>query len=724
MAKWNLIAPPTFLNELLGLPAEVSRRVTQKVKVIERDPISAQGDAKKIGNHKPPIYRARIGDYRLFYSFGDGWVKLLCVRKRDGRTYQDALPDVGAPETAPPASLVATEPPPASPAGQAAEEPAVYAAADEPLTPDDEADARLLAPEPAASSLEPRPLPVVISAELLRQWQIPANHWPALLQSTTEDDLLAAGLPVLLFDRVCDILFPRSIAEIARQPEYVLPEPEDLDRYIEGELTAFLLRLDTDQQRILDTALDGPALVKGGPGTGKSVLAIYRSARLVEAGRTPVLFTTYTNALVSYSEQLLERLLGAPPADRGVEVNTVDSVIMRRYTQAYGRPRFATDGQLEDALERALDSADIPAANVFDRKVRMEVLRKLGLDYLLEELCDVIDARGIASREDYLALERRGRGVPLRANVRAALWAVYAAWATDLDRQGLTTWDRMRRQALALAEADSARPYQALVIDEAQDLSPVALRFLLASVASPQGIYLTADASQSLYQRGFSWKAIHSDLSVRGRSVLLRRNYRNTAEITAACAAILQGSGAGDDESVAQESAAHHGGAPTLRFARGGDGEATAIRDFFIAAAHELRLPIHAGAVLCHSKQLAQQIAGRLARMGTPAEFMDSREIDLRKPVVKVLTLHAAKGLEFPMVAIARLEAGSLPHTLSQLPEEEQAVVRDQQRRLFYVGCSRAMRALLVCAAADSPSMFLEGLDAPLWRRVEEHRGA
>jgi superfamily I DNA/RNA helicase/mRNA-degrading endonuclease RelE of RelBE toxin-antitoxin system len=712
MAKWNLIAPPTFLNELLGLPADVSRRVTQKVKVIERDPISAQGDAKKIGDHTPPIYRTRIGNYRLFYSFGDGWVKLICIRKRDDRTYADDLPDRGSPATAPPANLIATELP------EERTEAATFATAEPAiLAEDDEADARLLTPEPAASpSAEPRLLPVVISTERLHQWQIPQNHWPILLQSTTEDDLLVADLPVALFDRICDILFPRSVAEIVRQPEYVLSTPADLDRYIEGELTAFLLRLDADQQRILETSLEGPALVKGGPGTGKSVLAIYRTARLVEAGRTPALFTTYTNALVGYSEQLLERLLGAPPVDRGVEVNTVDSVIMRRYTQAHGRPRFATDGQLEDALERALDSANIPAANVFDRKVRREVLRKLGRDYLHEELCDVIDARGIASCEAYVSMDRRGRGVPLRANVREAVWAVYETWTADLDHQGLTTWERMRRTALALAEADTVRPYQSLVIDEAQDLSPVALRFLLASVASPQGLYLTADASQSLYQRGFSWKAIHGDLNVRGRSVLLRRNYRNTAEITAACASILHGTGAGDDESVAQESAIHHGHAPTILFTRGGESEATAIRDFFVAAARELRLPIHAGAVLCHSKQLAQQIAGRLARMGTPAEFMDSREIDLRKPVVKVLTLHAAKGLEFPMVAIARLEAGSLPHHLSQLPEEEQAVVRDQQRRLFYVGCSRAMRALLVCATADNPSPFVEGLDAPLWQ--------
>lgn len=47
MPKWTLITPPTFMHELIGLPQQVSRLVTQKVKVLERDPISAQGDAKK-----------------------------------------------------------------------------------------------------------------------------------------------------------------------------------------------------------------------------------------------------------------------------------------------------------------------------------------------------------------------------------------------------------------------------------------------------------------------------------------------------------------------------------------------------------------------------------------------------------------------------------------------------------------------------------------------------
>lgn len=72
MTKYQIITPPTFLNELIGLPAKTQKTALQKVKVLERDPISAQGDAKKLKNRVPPLYRVRIGDYRLIYTFDAG----------------------------------------------------------------------------------------------------------------------------------------------------------------------------------------------------------------------------------------------------------------------------------------------------------------------------------------------------------------------------------------------------------------------------------------------------------------------------------------------------------------------------------------------------------------------------------------------------------------------------------------------------------------------------
>jgi len=73
---------------------------------------------------------------------------------------------------------------------------------------------------------------------------------------------------------------------------------------------------------------------------------------------------------------------------------------------------------------------------------------------------------------------------------------------------------------------------------------------------------------------------------------------------------------------------------------------------------------------------------------------------------VQLLTLHRAKGLEFDAVAIVRVEEGELP--IRQAKTDE---ARDDERRLLYVGLTRARRHLLVSwLAAKKPSRFLSEL--------------
>ncbi len=86
------------------------------------------------------------------------------------------------------------------------------------------------------------------------------------------------------------------------------------------------------------------------------------------------------------------------------------------------------------------------------------------------------------------------------------------------------------------------------------------------------------------------------------------------------------------------------------------------------------------------------------------------------KDVVTLMTLHAAKGLEFPVVFIAGLDEGSLPHARSCDSREH----LDEERRLFYVGATRAMQRLYLVRAqrrllfgrvmASTPSRFLADL--------------
>ncbi len=99
-------------------------------------------------------------------------------------------------------------------------------------------------------------------------------------------------------------------------------------------------------------------------------------------------------------------------------------------------------------------------------------------------------------------------------------------------------------------------------------------------------------------------------------------------------------------------------------------------------------------------------------------------ESGTRDAKVWMMTMHAAKGLEFPMVVIAGLEEGLFPHSRSSEDEEE----LEEERRLCYVGMTRAQSQLVLTSAArrrvfgeyqsTEPSRFLDEIPAELIERI------
>ncbi|MBP5300793.1 MAG: hypothetical protein J6Y80_05245 [Victivallales bacterium] len=103
---------------------------------------------------------------------------------------------------------------------------------------------------------------------------------------------------------------------------------------------------------------------------------------------------------------------------------------------------------------------------------------------------------------------------------------------------------------------------------------------------------------------------------------------------------------------------------------------------------------------------------------------------------VVLMTLHSSKGLEFPYVFIAGVEDGILPHSRATNPHggyEEDSEQLEEERRLFYVGITRAKRAVYLSHVAlrfqyggyspSQPSRFLAEIPRNLLRRFVYRHG-
>jgi DNA helicase-2/ATP-dependent DNA helicase PcrA len=116
----------------------------------------------------------------------------------------------------------------------------------------------------------------------------------------------------------------------------------------------------------------------------------------------------------------------------------------------------------------------------------------------------------------------------------------------------------------------------------------------------------------------------------------------------------------------------------------------------------------------------------------TVADFLENITLasdvdgwDERQDCVSVMTLHAAKGLEFPVVYVVAAEQGLLPHERSLGREEEV----EEERRLAFVGMTRAKEELYLCHARlrefrgqtlyAVPSMFLDELPSDAIRSLD-----
>ena len=121
-------------------------------------------------------------------------------------------------------------------------------------------------------------------------------------------------------------------------------------------------------------------------------------------------------------------------------------------------------------------------------------------------------------------------------------------------------------------------------------------------------------------------------------------------------------------------------------------------------------------------------VAGLTSYLEDKALISDADTIDDDEDKVTLITLHAAKGLEFPVVFLVGLEEGLLPHARATASEDEREL--EEERRLAYVGITRAMKLLYITHAfmrtrfgqeePSEPSRFLQALPEVAVERVSQ----
>lgn len=279
--------------------------------------------------------------------------------------------------------------------------------------------------------------------EQLVELGLPREHATRLLSARDQTEFLSAC------DGLDEELFGRAVAALTQSPEEwrqanLSPEEWEREQLLSaitgfGQISGFtpflsaeeahevfrrpieewMVFLHPDQLELARTTFAGPARVRGGPGTGKTVLALHRAVALGKRypprdGEPRVLFTTFVKSLTDVLEELFERIPGALPGS--VDFSTADSLAFRLCPVEI-RGGGVQQGKVDAAFESAWRETWAAEA----------ALREAGLSkrYVRDEINRLIKGRGLTHEKEYLSLSRSGRLTPLKAPVRATIWALH-----------------------------------------------------------------------------------------------------------------------------------------------------------------------------------------------------------------------------------------------------------------------------------------------------------
>ena len=558
------------------------------------------------------------------------------------------------------------------------------------------------------------------------------------------DEALQAVQALTDAEKVWDLPIPENVQmtlyDILSNPKWTLDDLLDsrqllyrttvdqLEGYCEGKIKQLLLNLNEEQESYVHIRATGPVLIKGVAGSGKTTIGLYRAHHLAEllaeqsrmlGEGASVLLLTYTTTLTKALQQLYHELYGED-LPYAITVESVKDWMIELLRSTGLQLSQADDGIRHSLVEDAKKEFFRNLSDPMTVSAAFGWLSQKNSQFFLDEFDMVIRARRIKTLKQYQAIKRIGRGSALsREGDRPVVWDIYQRYQQKLDENGLFDWADLAR--LVEKHCAPLPQYEVVIVDEAQDLPPSDLHLtslLVNEYSGLRGLTLLADPAQSIYYRGIPWK--EAGINIQGRTRILAKNYRNTRQILEAASCIVKSCDdlKNEEEFIPSLSSHRNGPVPLLVSYSSSNDSNTFLANEIIKLCQRGQYRPGDIAVLSRGKTLLTKYIDRfLSQQNIQCRYFRDNEFHVLGNEVKLITMHSAKGLEFPVVFIVGLDDRYMP----SIRDDSDTKLEDelQERKLFYVSMTRAAERLYLLRPQRGRSRFIYDLDDSTVNQIE-----
>ena len=500
--------------------------------------------------------------------------------------------------------------------------------------------------------------------------------------------------------------------------------------------------LSNEQISIATYQQNGVIRVNGGPGSGKTLVAVKRAIFLAKDKAynyaekdDKILFLFYNKSLERTIKKLFESDKDYEKVKDKIEIKSIDAFLVNDYINSNNK-------EFLEFVKRARNNIKFVKTKNPERKERIKNILKTrsiefknftveDAEFILSEI-DWLRDCSYLTEEEYLQINRDGRGSqnPLTKNKRMEIYKILRLYREngpkDSDLRYTDFYDLASLFLFYFEKEENKgkiKKYNHVIVDEAQDLSKIHFRFinLICEISKTSGntISLFMDKNQSIYSKQ-AWISKNRTLKQVGISISknfsLNRAYRNAKEIFDVAIKLNPEIEVGDISNDKIQNL-------TLTFS-----EDRGIKPLFLKYPD---LSFEEGI-----KNLSKNIEILVDKFNY--KYDDISVISLNKLYIPnksekyktevdrmieslhnkgtdVTTYYSAKGTENKVIFIPSIDEFDIDKLSERYPDKTKEEILEEFKKLLYVGMTRATEVLIISSlnseASDSLKKLLEVFD-------------